>query len=220
MQAVLKREEKEMNAKPRYEYLDVITGLLIIHMIIGHTLQFSGVYFEEGNFYEPVTQALAFFMPWFYFKSGLFANRNKDLRSWVEKDFRRLIVPFIVFSAIGAVFYYIYEFSAPNREWWKILFGPPYEVIRKGSSNGNLALWFLLSLFLTRLAYRLIPDNRQPLAIVVALICGAALAHWEIILPLTLSTVFPGFIFLMLGKYSRPYIVGDKLTNIKGGVNY
>lgn len=53
-----------MNAKPRYEYLDVITGLLIIHMIIGHTLQWGGLY-NKGTFYDPVCQALFFFMPWF-----------------------------------------------------------------------------------------------------------------------------------------------------------
>lgn len=201
--------------KTRFEYLDVISGLMLIHMILTHTLQFGELWGKTN--YNYVSYALFFFMPWFYFKAGLFIKHRNNVGACVKKDFMRLIVPFVVFTAIGSVFYYINKFLTTDREWWKILGSPVKEVIVKGSANGNLALWFLLSLFWTRLAFRLIPEKVSLYIVVAAAIGGATLSYWDIMLPLSLSTVFPGFVFLMLGYYSSPYIIDNKLIKLNGG---
>lgn len=201
-----------IQSRNRLEYLDVISGLLIIHMILGHTGLGRNL-----PAYSTISRILFFFMSWFYFKAGLFINRNRDLKTWVKRDFMRLLVPYIAFTIIGSVFYYARELYIPDKPVWKIIIMPIYQVIKLGSASGNLPLWFLLSLFLTRLAYRLIPEKFQPYSVVVALFGGMALSHWDIRLPLTLSTVFPGFFFLMMGKYSRKYVVCEGLTVVNRG---
>ena len=203
--------------KGRADYLDVISGLLIIHMIVGHTIQFSGLY-GTGVFYDNISRVLFFFMPWFYFKAGLFISRKGDLRSWIEKDARRLLVPYVIFTIIGSVFYIAYMFCMrSDMPWWKILASPAYEVITKGSCNGNLALWFLVSLFFSRLVYRITPERYQVLLLIVALILGYVLNYFEMKLPLALSTIFPGMVFILLGHYSKPYIMGERLIKAKWG---
>ena len=197
----------------RHNYLDSVSGFFIIHMILTHVFALAGNY----HVYRPFCTIFFFFMPWFYFKAGLFINRNRDLKTWVKRDFMRLLVPFIAFTIIGSVFYYAMELYTPDKPVWKVLIMPIYQVIKEGSAYANKPLWFLLSLFLTRLAYRLIPEKFQPYSVVVALFGGMALSHWDIRLPLTLSTVFPGFFFLMMGRYSRPYIVPEGLTSVNRG---
>lgn len=201
--------------KTRFEYLDVISGLMLIHMILIHTMQWGGLWGKTS--YNYVSQALFFFMPWFYFKAGLFIKHRDNVGECVKKDFMRLIVPFVVFTAIGTLFDYINEFLTTDREWWKILGSPVKQVIIGGSASGNLALWFLLSLFWTRFAFRLIPEKAALYVVLVAAVGGAALSYLDIRLPLSLSTVFPGFVFLMLGYYSSPYIIGGKLIKLNGG---
>ena len=195
--------------RARADYLDVISGLLIIHMIVGHILQFSGLH-GTGIFYDHVSRVLFFFMPWFYFKAGLFVSRKGDMRTWVEKDVRRLIVPFVIFSILGMILYVPFEFLETDRVWWKILVSPVVSVLKVGSMGGNLALWFLLNLFLVRLLYKILPERFQLVTIVIAILIGFTLCHFKIVLPITLSTMFPGIVFLLFGCYSKPYVMGDK----------
>lgn len=53
--------------EPRDFSLDWISGLLILHMIIGHIAGWVGIDYV-------VNQILFFFMPWFFFKGGCFIN--------------------------------------------------------------------------------------------------------------------------------------------------
>lgn len=69
--------------------LDWISGLLILHMIIGHIAGWV-----EMDY--PVNNILFFFMPWFFFKGGMF-HRHKEWKVELNKSFKRLIIPFIVF---------------------------------------------------------------------------------------------------------------------------
>lgn len=206
-----------MPTKQRLEFLDACSGLMLVHMIIGHVLQHGGLY-RQGIPYDYVLTALFFFMPWFYFKAGLFIGKKGDLKSWLIKDCRRLIVPFVVFTILGALIAIPFEMvEDAGRPWWKIMLGPVTSTLRLGSYGGNFALWFLLSLFFTRLTYRLVPERSCPLALAVAVAGGAACGHFGIRLPLALSTVFPGMAFLLLGRYSKPYITGEGLTKLNGG---
>lgn len=77
-------------------HLDWICGLLIIHMIGGHIAQFMHErYILDSVFF--------FFMPWFFFKSGMFHKIKKE-DVIIIKSAKRLLIPFIVFSLIGELF--------------------------------------------------------------------------------------------------------------------
>lgn len=53
--------------------IDAVAGLMILTMIMGHVMQFS--YLFSTWMYQPL-HLLFFFMPWFFFKSGMFTKKQ------------------------------------------------------------------------------------------------------------------------------------------------
>ena len=78
--------------------LDSVCGLMTGYMIFGHIWSLCGM--SSTEFTDAIGSVLSFFMPWFFFKSGLFF-RPCNFTSLIKKDFRRLLIPFVVFSTIG-----------------------------------------------------------------------------------------------------------------------
>ena len=190
----------DLQASRRKVFLDVVSGLMIVHMIMGHVLQHSGLWYVEGDqWYRPVRMALFFFMPWFYFKAGVFLSRKREVGAFVRRDVRRLLVPFVVWTAIGSLCYIALEAWLEPRPWIKMLASPVKSVWVNGSAGGNLALWFLLSLFWVRCVYRLLPAKGEWAAMAGALAIGWLLCSKGVILPLSLSTLFPGLLMLLIG---------------------
>lgn len=198
----------------RIQYLDLIGGLFILQIILMHILQWSGLW-GTGTFFDYWDKAFFFYMPWFYFKAGLFLNRKRSLKDWIRKDAFRLLLPYVVFSVIGSVVWMGFDFWEGEKPLWKIPLSPLGGVIVDGAPGGNMPLWFLLSLFWSRLFFRLVPKNKEVCAFIISVVIGAILSKYGLKLPLSLSTAFPGLAFLLLGSWSRNYIVGDK--KISGG---
>ena len=67
------------NRISRQRHIDAIAGLLIINMILGHCIQMTDC--REIPLYSWMN-ALSFFMPWFFFKSGMF-YREKSLKDTI-----------------------------------------------------------------------------------------------------------------------------------------
>lgn len=61
-----------MKEGKRKEYIDVVAGIMILWMIVGHLRQVSGFNLDYPNI-------LYFFMPWFYYKAGALSD-EKALR--------------------------------------------------------------------------------------------------------------------------------------------
>ena len=78
----------------RYRYIDVICGIMIVWMILGHIA--SACNLKESWFYITGNHLLPFFMPWFFYKSGMLykhknayemlvggrLSENSDLMAW------------------------------------------------------------------------------------------------------------------------------------------
>lgn len=60
----------------RDDSLDGVCGLLIIWMISMHAAQWSGV--KGTTFFNVATHVFFYFMPWFYFKGGMFATVKEE----------------------------------------------------------------------------------------------------------------------------------------------
>ena len=60
----------------RQSNIDSVAGLLIIHMILGHCIQVTDC--RDLTLYKWM-QVLSFFMPWFFFKSGMFYKERKPV---------------------------------------------------------------------------------------------------------------------------------------------
>lgn len=83
-----------MEKAKRLEYVDVVAGIMIIWMILGHCNYFS-------SFYQlPYRQFLSFYMPWFFYKSGMFFS-TKGYAELLKKDANKYLRVFIVYSFIG-----------------------------------------------------------------------------------------------------------------------
>lgn len=133
---------KSEKKNSRNIYIDSACGILLIHMIIGHCCQWAGS--NATTLYYKYTFCLGFFMPWFFYKAGIF-YKTRPLKNVLIRSTKRLIVPFVIFSIIGTILLWIYEICGIEIGTIK---GPAHIVlIIAGSVPGNMALWFLLSLF-------------------------------------------------------------------------
>lgn len=129
--------------------LDFISGILIIHMILGHTM--ARPFILTFNYLQCF---LFFYMPWFFFKSGMFFRKDDDFRSFAKKKAERLIKPFLFFSLLGEPIFYLDSFlsGVPLSNWYHYIASVrslPY----LGNFVGNPPCWFLLSLFVIFVVY-------------------------------------------------------------------
>ncbi|MCM1147036.1 MAG: hypothetical protein NC344_04230 [Bacteroidales bacterium] len=67
--------------KNRYKALDNVAGLMIVYMIFGHCIQACDV--STDVWWLSWMDYLFFFMPWFFFKAGMF-YRQKELRTIIS----------------------------------------------------------------------------------------------------------------------------------------
>lgn len=124
------------------ESLKIVAGILVTHMVTMHIQQF---YNTDTFFYYWQNLLLCFFMPWFFFKSGMFFNYKVPKQLFYNTS-EKLLKPFVIFSLLGEIIYILLMVSS----------GLTYEPIKslkillRGSLSGNPVLWFLPVLFLVR----------------------------------------------------------------------
>lgn len=189
-----------MNASIRRDSsLDFISGILIVYMIFLHILQWSHLSIEVYS------KVLFFFMPWFFFKSGMFSNNaeRKDKKSFKDyfiKCFKRLLVPFIIFSLIGQLLYCIELCISGNLSqlrpiiWLKAL-------IAGGALPGNLPLWFLFTFFGVKIVAKLlIPTIKTIVPILLLFSVLAFISYFYSIRPIYVGNICSGLVFYYIGQ--------------------
>lgn len=135
-----------MNLERDYS-LDAACGLMIIYMIYGHICAWSGV-----QQIELFPRLLFYFMPWFFFKSGMFF-REKTLKKEFVNGVKKLIVPYIVFSIIGQLVFYLMWIAKGETSCQLYIMAPLRTLLHEGAVVGNSPLWFLLSLFCVKIIF-------------------------------------------------------------------
>ena len=131
--------------------IDAASGLLILWMMFGHTMTWSHI---STPAYEAVRTAMSFYLAWFFFKGGLFAKKAPNEMDYFRVSLRRLVVPFIIFTAIGMLFYWLDLYVMGERSRFLYVTKPWRYFIRRGAAYGNLPLWFLLTLFFVRTLFQ------------------------------------------------------------------
>ena len=130
--------------KEKINYIDYSKGIAILFVIFGHVYSGNNI---------ATTWIYSFHMPLFFIISGflLKLNKNKDTKSMILKKFKSLMVPYILFSIINIVgFYLIKDLS--------------YEVFKGNIFNtitlfGIGALWFLPALFISETLFLFEKNN-------------------------------------------------------------
>lgn len=178
--------------------IDVVAGLLIVHVILGHIFQWA----HMNSFYAPVNRALIFFMPWFFFKSGMYF-KDKPINQ-VLLNTKRLLLPFAVFSLIGQFFWSIMMYVDGDREISHYLLSPFKTLFAEGAINGNLPLWFLLTLCVVQCVYSLVQSKRG-LVLVVSLLVAYLLNEIGYSKPYLLANCCSGLFFYSAGHILKEY---------------
>lgn len=136
----------------RQTYLDAVAGFLIIYMILGHIFQKAEM--TDTAFYKNM-DVLYFFLPWFFFKSGMF-YKESTIKDFITKSGKKLLSEYVIWSLVGTVVLAFVEFAMGTFE--PVSFASRFI---RGFYNyeavpGNLALWFLIALFCSRFLFILL----------------------------------------------------------------
>lgn len=120
-----------MANKSRNSKIDVLKGIAILLVVLGHTIQYSEANFDDNFLYRII---YSFHMPFFMFISGYLAlGKTVSLK----KKFAALVIPFILWYLIS---YLISIFQGNATEF------VPY--ITKLFYSPDYGLWFLWVLFI------------------------------------------------------------------------
>lgn len=177
----------------RQDHLDLIAGILILFMVFHH----SGT-LEE--LHQLLSRILFFFMPWFFFKGGMFHSSNKTIVQVLYSSCKRLLIPFTIFCILGQMIEGLNLLLHHNLH--KNFFYEPFvDLLRQGSLWTNGPLWFLWSLFCVRIIYHILINNNCGRLIVVlfSLLFSFLLFYFRIKTPLYLGNVCLGLFFYSFG---------------------
>lgn len=133
----------------RILYLDQLRSLAIICVIVGHVCTFFG----EGSYTNWIVSTSLISLvrvgvPLFLMVSGaLLLNRQLDMKIFFKKRARSVVVPFICWTVIFAIFGLIYfsdfaGYELSVKYFVDVLFG------FKGVSTISWFIWFLLGIYL------------------------------------------------------------------------
>lgn len=187
----------------RTQHYDMAAGIMLSWMILGHIASHASF---ECELLRTLGQQLSFFMPWFFYKSGRF-HHSKPLSIVVKSGYSKLIVPFIVYSIIGQIIYYLCLVVEHNITFRSYVYQPLRSLFVTECLPGNGALWFLVVLFFVKILADIIIHKVHPLSpiflgIIIAFTCYMSGVSW---LPCLIPNVAAGLAFYVMGYWLRDY---------------
>ena len=201
----------------RIEFIDIIKGLAIILVVIGHTSP------NKTEILPYKSLIYAFHMSLFFILSGMFVATSREkyslqtLKDFLHKNFIALIVPFMIWGTIYM------NFSFSNLVY--LCFG---SWINFAHIHTLTSLWFIVVLFVARiyieLFYMLVNKLKLKMqyavfvAIPIFFALGFCLPHHNDVLTqngnfLSYDIAFVAAGFMLIGSLIKPCI--KKLVNIK-----
>ena len=123
----------------RYRELDLMKGIGILLVYLGHSFNLNGLEMNKIFIYLYRT-AYSFHMPLFFFISGLFSNTGKDLdlNKFYKGKLKRLLVPYIFINLIDFI----------TRTLFPQLVNSKFEGIKEVIFYGTKISWFVYTLFI------------------------------------------------------------------------
>lgn len=153
----------------RNHHFDFISGLLITYVLFFHACHWGGY---NGLVYNVLLRLLYWFMPWFFYKSGMY-YKEQNIENLCLKSFKKLIVPYIIFTFIGLIVEIVCLFIEDEFNMRYLLRQGWYLLIH-GYIHANNPLWFLLTLFITQNLFNLLITKRVSASVVLFVNLGFA----------------------------------------------
>ena len=176
-----------------------------------------------GHMNSPLsTFIFSWHMPLFFMISGFFLKLNSSPGEFIKKDFRRLMVPYFLFAVIGLGVELIKRLVL-HREQLSLVDGLKGILIEMNyeglQSHYGFVLWFLPTLFLSRLAIYFLYRHRYQSHLFSAAIVGAMFAlSFFIRLPFAIDHAMNAMIWVWLGFVLFPVFQKKIAPTISLGV--
>lgn len=180
----------------RQQHLDVVCGILIVYMICWHCEQWAGI----SSTYQAhlLQQIFFFFMPWFFFKAGMFFKPKQNLKKVFKSSFTRLVIPFISFTILGQLFLCL-KLYLQTGKFCNII--PLKGILFYGAGAGNAPLWFLLSLFIIRILATAVEHFCDLRYLLLGGVAALFLNIIDFDKPYWIANVCSGMFFYVLGYF-------------------
>ena len=188
----------------RLDWIDMIKGIGIILVIIGHCVHL------EGGIHRWI---FSFHMPMFFVFSGFFV-KNDNLVNIIRKKTISLLIPYVIFILIG----FLFTLSIPVWRKQLTLKGIISDIYLGSPDNINISsVWFLICLFITilLLVYCLKFEKYAPFIIISIVCAGFCFAKYRNMieflpakrLPLNIDVAMIALLFLAIGYYGKNKII-------------
>lgn len=191
--------------KNRIRYIDLAAGILILWIMTFHALNHAKVFGPTDA--RVALPYLVFSLPWFFYKSGQFLHSVK--LSNTMHDFRKLVIPFVIWSAVGYLFYLGMMVIDGKAFTYSSCVAEPLQTFYIfGYIPINVPIWFLLSLFAAKLVSRLLLAIRLHPILIMILGFGTAFALFlwnNPAVPVYCANIPMGIGFMMLGYMLGKY---------------
>jgi fucose 4-O-acetylase-like acetyltransferase len=187
--------------------IDVVKGIGIILVILGHTFELPEIIHD---------MIYSFHMPLFFVVSGFLYNEEKystyTLKATVLKSAKDYLIPYYVFAFINLFLVIVWSF---------VILHSPISLTQIGHYVIGIILclsdmlhmpnctpiWFLMSLFFTRILFGLFIKNLPKHSIWIALISIGIGLFFSFLfvdrVPLKLDTIFMAMFFMYVGYWFR-----------------
>lgn len=185
----------------RIAHYDILSAVMLLFMMHHHICGACGLL--DAPIHMIPYKLLYFYMAYFFFKAGIFYHPEKSTLEVCVSSAKRLLVPFVIFTAIGYVWFGAQQMGFSPQEW-EYWWWPIRQVFAIGRVEGNGPLWFLLSLFLVRVIFQITKDNKWlQIAMIILCFVIAIIGNHYSIRPRTISNVALGIFFYGLGYLLR-----------------
>ena len=192
--------------KIRYSELDIMKGIGILFVYLGHSFNINGLE-KKDYFIYFFRLAYSFHMPLFFFISGLLSNSNKDivLGKFYKNKIKRLLIPYLFINFID----FFPRTIFPNLVNSK--FGGIKEIIFYGTKIS----WFVYTLFIIFMIFPfldkyILKKDKYYIFGFVLLIINYFKIFNEVEV-LSLNAVFGYLIYFYIGYILKPMY--DKIKN-------
>lgn len=186
----------------RKQWADIAKGFAIILMIIGHM----------PNYFPHIVRSIiySFHMPFFFILAGYFYNAQiADVRKYVKRKLKRLILPYLAFNVVYIVSGCIFRVSEST-------LGENISTILIWGGAGTT--WFFLVLFEVELLFLLITNfgkNYEQLLVLIMFSVGVCCSVFGLELPFKLNVACTALGLYAVGHYFVKRVSIHKVEKIK-----
>lgn len=202
MYAILRNDTSTNTQKKRVPYIDIAKGIAIISIILSHL-----------NNSQIIRVVFTFHVPIFYFITGYFINNNLQIKEFVKKKARTLLVPYACTCLVIILLYIlkseILEGSVSRQgviTWiYAAIYGAGDSYSHPFYIKAIGAIWFLWAAFWGEIfLYRLLSVNKEMrIAIVVLLFIAGYYSRRLFWFPLSIQAGCCATMFMYIGYLIR-----------------